>query len=102
MAQDFAKKLYNSRTWRKCRESYIASVHGLCEKCSAAGRITPGKIVHHKIHITPSNVNDPNITLNHDNLMLMCVDHHNAHHMGKDIVREGLTFNENGELVQEG
>lgn len=71
---------YNTKAWQHCRDSYRASVGGLCERCYKKGLIVPGEIVHHKIHITPKNVNDPNITLNFDNLELLCRDCHGAEH----------------------
>lgn len=33
----------------------------------------PGAIVHHKEHLTPQNINDPDITLSEDNLELLCL-----------------------------
>ena len=36
--------------------------------------------MHHKIPLTPENVTDPDITLNWDNLMLLCRDCHAAVH----------------------
>lgn len=78
--QDFAVKLYKSKAWKKCRESYASSVDGLCERCLARGFYTPGEIVHHKIYINSNNVSDPSVTLNFDNLELLCrVCHANEH-----------------------
>lgn len=71
---------YNTTTWQNCRASYIKSVGGLCEMCYQNGIIKHGDTVHHKIHVTPSNVNDPSITLNFDNLILLCRDCHAAVH----------------------
>lgn len=45
---------------------------GLCERCLARGVVTPAEIVHHKIHLTPENVHDPNIALSWDNLEAVC------------------------------
>lgn len=45
------------------------------------GVYTPGKIVHHKIWLTPDNIHDTSITLNWDNLMLVCQDCHNKIHL---------------------
>lgn len=58
----------------------MRSVGGLCERCLKKGLIVPGEIVHHKIHITPDNVNDPAVTLNPDNLELLCRDCHAEEH----------------------
>jgi len=93
----WAEKFYKSKAWKKCRESYIITVHGLCERCG-----NPGKIVHHKELLTPQNINDPMITLNHELLEYLCQDCHNKEHHGDDssFTVEGLMFNENGELLK--
>ena len=100
MAKEFAKKFYKSSAWQKCRASYIKSVHGLCERCN-----NPGYIVHHKILLTASNINNTDITLNWDNLEYLCLDCHNLEHNfereKKSSTRKGLKFNEKGELVKD-
>ena len=70
--KDFATTFYTSRAWANTRAAYRKSVGGLCERCLANGLIVPGEIVHHKIPISPENIDDPNITLNFDNLQLVC------------------------------
>jgi 5-methylcytosine-specific restriction protein A len=95
MAKDFAKQFYKSKAWQQCRESYISKVFGLCERCGKSGYI-----VHHKILLTIENINDPNITLNHDNLEYLCQDCHNKEHYSNKPIREGLKFNEFGDLVE--
>ena len=59
--------------------------------------------MHHIEELTPFNINDPNITLNFDNLEYVCkVCHDNEHDFGrgkKTFTRKGLKFNEQGELV---
>ncbi len=74
--KDYAKSLYKSKAWQKTRDAYARSVGGLCEICWKNGVLRPGEIVHHKIHLTPENINDPSITLSFDNLQLVCRDHH--------------------------
>lgn len=44
----------------------------MCENCLRSGLYSPGEIVHHKIELTPANVNKPEITLSWDNLELLC------------------------------
>ncbi|MDM5333424.1 HNH endonuclease [Ureibacillus composti] len=91
-----ANKFYKSGQWQKCRASYIQSVFGLCERCGE-----PGKIVHHKKYINAQNVNDPFITLNHDNLELLCQNCHNREHFEiHSPIREGLKFDEEGNLIE--
>ncbi|MGG4462619.1 HNH endonuclease [Micromonospora provocatoris] len=94
--KEYAKKFYNSRAWKKCRESYFKSKYGLCERCSG-----PGKIVHHKRYITPYNINNHEITLNHSNLELLCQTCHNKEHNEKySPTVEGVTFDDQGMLVE--
>jgi 5-methylcytosine-specific restriction endonuclease McrA len=92
--REFAKHFYRSTAWKKCRMSYIATVHGLCERCGAGG-----KIVHHKIYLSERNINDVSLTLNHENLELLCQECHNAEHMGKLPIADGLRFTLDGDVV---
>lgn len=97
MAKEYAKAFYNSSAWIKCKNSYIKSVYGLCERCGK-----PGYIVHHKKHLTPKNINDPDVALNHINLEYLCQQCHNEEHerfKKKSAVRKGFGFNERGEFV---
>lgn len=101
MAREFAKPFYNSKQWEKCRQGYISQRQsidgGICERC----KDSLGYIVHHKVHITPDNINDPYITLGHDNLSYMCHDCHNREHGGDNSpLRDDVIFNSNGELIR--
>jgi hypothetical protein len=101
MAQDFAKKFYKSKLWKDCRQAYISSVHGLCERCSNRGKVKPGFILHHKVLLTANNINNPEITLNHELLEFVCLECHNSLHGNTDdYIRHGLMFDENGDVVQ--
>lgn len=91
--QSWAEKFYNSPAWKKCRAAYKKSVHGLCERCGETG-----EIVHHKIPLTPENINDPNITLNFINLRLECRSCHGFSH-GNSPTREGFRFDSDGNLL---
>jgi len=55
--------------------------------------------VHHKIKLTPYNVNNPEVALNWENLQLLCIDCHNREHGGASTA-ESLAFDENGNLIQ--
>ena len=96
MAREFSKKFYKSKAWEQCRHSYIKSVHALCERC---GR--PGRIVHHKIKLTSENINKPHITLNHDNLELVCLECHNKDEFGehKEKSKSRYEFDKNGNIL---
>lgn len=78
--REFAKFFYNSPAWERCREEYAKRQGYLCERCRQRGIIRTGEIVHHKIFLNPQNIHEPGITLNPDNLMLVCRDCHAALH----------------------
>ena len=97
MAKDYAKKFYNSQAWVDVRNSYYTEKFGICERCGMSG-----EIVHHKIYINPTNINDVNITLNKNNLELLCRTCHNLEHEGTSSTRKGIVFNANGDIVEIG
>jgi hypothetical protein len=96
MAQEWTEGFYTSRRWRKCRKAFVAyriSVDGgLCQMCQQE----QGYIVHHKIEITPENINDPDITMGTGNLMYLCHDCHNKIH---GIEPPRYRFNSNGDVL---
>lgn len=99
--KEFAKKFYKSRKWKKCRQAYIDSRilidGGLCEVCKEK----IGYIVHHKIPLTPANINDENITLSFGNLQYDCKECHDredVHPFVKDKTVK-CWFDENGNPV---
>lgn len=97
--KEWAKSFYKSQAWKRCRAAYAASVGGLCERCLSRGMYTPGVIVHHKIVLTPDNISDPSVTLNWDNLELVCRDCHAELH---DARRRRYKVDPNGGVVSRG
>jgi len=96
MAKEYAKSFYKSKAWQECRASYIKKVYGLCEHCGK-----PGYIVDHIEEINPDNINNPDITLNHENLQYLCTPCHNRKTFGKyDPIRDDVMFDEYGNLIQ--
>jgi len=96
VARSFSIKFYNSKTWEKCREAFKRSRYGICERCGM-----PGEEVHHKIYLSPDNINDPYITLSWDNLELLCMSCHTKEHMSKhSALRDGLMFDDDGQLIE--
>lgn len=91
--QDWAYKFYNSKQWKKCREAYKAAVHYQCEMCGGVG-----EIVHHKEPLTPSNINDPFVSLSFRNLRLLCRKCHGAMH-GNAATMDGVFFDAEGNLI---
>ena len=101
VAQEWAKAFYKSGAWLKCRAAYIAERiaidGGLCEECKEE----LGYIVHHKILLTPGNINDPEIALNHEHLKYdckRCHDYEEAHFVNKDDCR--CRFDASGQPVE--
>lgn len=90
MAKEFAGNFYVSQAWKKCRKAYISYAGGLCERCLRNGLIVPGKIVHHKEHLTPETIKDPAKAYGFDNLELLCEACHAAEHA--DEINEGYKF----------
>lgn len=86
------RKFYKSDRWKVARAIKIASVNGLCEEC---GRV--GNEVHHIIHLTPDNVSDPTISVNQENLKLLCNECHNKVH-GRFQGRAKYYFDEDGNI----
>ena len=78
----FARDFYRSWAWIKCARTYKASKGGLCERCWSKGLLTPGAEVHHKIKLTPENINNPAVALNWDNLECLCKQCHIDEHKG--------------------
>ena len=74
--REFAKSFYKSKIWQDTRNAYYNYAKGLCEECLKQGRYTVGEIVHHKEHITPENIENPEITLSFNNLELVCRECH--------------------------
>lgn len=102
MAKDYAKIIYNSKRWQKCRKAYIDERilidGGLCEECHEA----LGYIVHHKMLLTADNVNDPNIVYNFDYLEYVCKQCHDlfeGHGVGGKAVTPLIKFDEFGDPI---
>ena len=68
-------RFYRSAAWQQARLIKITSANGRCEKCGGVG-----EEVHHIIYVSPSNVNDLNVSLNQENLILLCKECHNKEH----------------------
>ena len=77
------EKFYTTWTWRKCRRAFVESKGNLCERCLSRGIIEPGSKdrpleVHHKIPLDAENINNPKVTLNWENLELLCKSCHDS------------------------
>ena len=84
---------YSSPAWKNLREYIKKERGGLCEMCLRRGKYTAATLVHHIKPVTAENVNDPEITLNPENLMALCDDCHAAIHSTRRY-----TIDENGNV----
>ena len=100
MAKPFAEKFYKSSKWRECRNGYAAMRGHLCEQCLRRNVLSYGEIVHHKIELTPENIDDPSITLNYRNLELLCRQCHAERHDKRKKHRR-YRFGPDGEVIIE-
>lgn len=95
MAKEWAAWFYNSKAWEDCRLAFMRSKFFICERCGGAATIA-----HHKTYLTPANINNPDITLNWENLEALCQDCHNKEHQSKySATREDVMFDEQGNLI---
>ena len=98
MARDFAKQFYNSSAWKKARMMCLSKNHGICQRC---GKTFPSKdlIIHHRVHLTPDNINDPEITLNQNNLECICWSCHSIEHGNKNDLNKEFVFDDDGNII---
>ena len=102
MAKDYATEFYQSPAWKRTRAAYIVYCGGYCERCRREveegsrllEEMKPIKIVHHRKYLTPSNINDPKVSLSFDNLEGLCEEHHNKEH--KSGAARRYTYDRNG------
>ena len=106
MAQSWATSFYHSPAWLRNRKAYMDRVIDtpfgpcpprMCERCFARGKLTPAKVVHHREHLTPQNIDDPHYTLAYENLQRLCQDCHAAVHGERVEMR--VAFNEDGTIA---
>ena len=92
---------YNSAAWRALRNQKFIAAHGLCERCGEKGIIKKGKEVHHKSPIEKR----PDLSLDIDNLELLCTSCHNGTHGRESSLQKFNVFwenLENGESAENG
>lgn len=98
--KEWARWFYLSDTWRQTRAAYLAAQGYECERCKAAGIVgSVAKIVHHKTHLTPENINDPFISLAWENLEATCHDCHTKGHLKKSRAKK-YKFDAQGNILK--
>ena len=93
------ERFYHSQAWKKARAAYLgyrkAIDGGLCEICGNE----LGDTVHHKVWLTDSNLDDPDIALSYNNFQLVCRD---CHAKEKDPAKKGKAryrFDGSGNII---
>lgn len=84
-------RFYKSIPLQVAREIKIRDANGKCERCGGVG-----EEVHHKIRLTVDNVSDTSVSLNQENLELLCKDCHNKEHKRFSKEKE---FDEDGNFI---
>ena len=96
--KEYAESFYKSKAWQECRAAYVKYRRGLCEDCLKIGIYSPGVIVHHIVHITPENIEDPRITLGFQNLRLVCRECHAKEHKPINAFKR-YEIDQNGRVI---
>ena len=74
---------YKTTAWYNLAKAIKKERGGICELCIQQGIVTAGEIVHHKVPVTPENMYDASVTLDPNNLMLLCRPCHGKIHSKK-------------------
>lgn len=71
---------------------------GSCEACHKV----PGYIVHHKVTLTEDNIDNPNVSLNHDHMAYVCKECHDkfdGHGLGNKKAALLVGFDASGQPI---
>jgi len=82
---------YKSDVWKLARKIKIMNVNGRCERCGGIG-----VEVHHIQRLNLDNVKDASVSINPENLELLCRECHNKEH--KRFYKE-KQFDEEGNYI---
>lgn len=74
------KSFYASEEWINLRLTLINERGNVCSHCKEIIARSKDLIGHHRVELTPENVHDVMISLNPDNIDLVCFDCHNKMH----------------------
>lgn len=88
------QRFYNSLAWQKARDYKMASAGYLCEICGGVG-----EIVHHKIPLTEANLYNPKISIDNENLQLVCRSCHKRIHDELDGKGRRIRFDKDGNII---
>lgn len=74
--EDKLKAFYDCAKWRKLRQQAIKRDHYECQMCRKLGRHHKVENVHHIKEVKDR----PDLALSLDNLICLCIEHHNEVH----------------------
>lgn len=80
---DKVKQFYGRKDWRDLSYTLKIARGGKCERCgfTAVEKEDWKKLIgHHKTELTEANVSNPTISLNPDEVEIICMDCHNKEH----------------------
>ena len=77
---DKIHKFYCTQEWRDLSYNSKIAAGGKCSRCGYIADKMSELIGHHKIELTEDNVDDPNISLNPENIEVICQQCHNKEH----------------------
>ena len=113
MSNGIRYKFYQSKAWQDVRKTIWLRQNLLCNRChrpvyvdGISDYIPKGNrrtgIVHHKVYLTETNINDTSVSLDINNLEGLCKECHEKEHSKGIAVRKDYYFDENGHLLSVG
>lgn len=105
------KDLYRSKAWQRNRVAFALSRYCICERCNRPVYVSgitdyiPKEnrlryVVHHKEYLNEGNYTNDKVAYDWNNLELLCIDCHNEEHKKQSATRDGLMFDEFGNLIK--
>lgn len=89
MTEADAYKFYRSTAWLKKRQEVLERDNFECQMCKDEGKVSKGIVVHHIKHLKDRE----DLGLNEDNLLTLCLYHHNVVHPEKVNAKEEKFIN---------
>ena len=73
-------KFYRSTAWLHKRQEVLDEQNYECQMCKQEGGVSKGIVVHHVKHLKDRN----DLALTNENLLVLCLHHHNVVHPEKN------------------
>ena len=92
------KQFYQTRQWKDKRQEIFIRDKGICQKCKKL--IRKRFVVDHIIPLTDENFMDIDISLNNDNLRLLCLECHNWRTFSKGKIIQEVNWEERQRKIE--